>query len=163
MKNDVYEKISKFVKKLKKMSKQKETYYALKNLQHENDYILYEVTKDFCDNFKGKNYIFKIITILYGINQNHISNGKSFAYSCSQLQNKISVSKSNKWSPFYNMLNCDNIDELFETMISLTYKMDKENISIDYEKLFRDLYFWNVEGTMYKESTRERWAFDFLK
>lgn len=98
-----------------------------------------------------------ITAALYAVNPRHLSGGQSVGTACNRLAGDAAFEAFERH--FRRLLASDTLEEVGDQLHRIFKRMDRESITLDYNRVLKDLYSWSK----WSENIKTRWSMDFWK
>lgn len=98
-----------------------------------------------------------ITAALYAVNSRHVPGGQSIGSACNRLAGDAGFDAFERH--FRRLLASDSLEEVGDQLHRIFKRMDRESITLDYNRVLKDLRNW----PKWSESVKTRWAMDFWK
>ena len=101
-----------------------------------------------------QSFTYKLVLTTFSNNSLFCSNDKSFGVACKEYQKNSSRSFEKR---FLRLIEMDSRESIYEdrSLMHISKLLNKNQIYVDYVKLFVDLWFWG-------DNVKDRWARDFF-
>lgn len=155
IKKEVENRSKDFIKEIKRVYRDKA--YMLRKCSSASNIHFFKTFPSFTYEFNKNNdrsFTYKIISSLFYYHSIDSSEDISLGQSCKKYFNRKEISSFE--NRFLKIINSDSRESIYKnrTLLKVIQLLNKEQIPINYEKLFIDLWYFG-------DSTRERWGYDF--